>query len=193
MANYADYFLFGLPDSSLQPPPSCSVPLKTNLYALPQESPLTYASSFIWPIRSNSRQSEGRESEVFIPAVSSLEHHHELAVYFIQGHASVRQASPHYAESGSQVFFFSLQDCNHSLRLPFPENWSLLFDFPTHCPHICKPSLYETFLKFPNLNLPFVSHLGPNDNYDSTLMDCKSSVDRFSDFTKEAGYQFLLF
>lgn len=122
MANYADYFLFGLPDSSLQPPPSCSVPLKTNLYALPQESPLTYASSFIWPIRSNSRQSEGRESEVFIPAVSSLEHHHELAVYFTQGHASVRQPSPHYAEPGSQVFFFSLQDCNHSLRLPFPEN-----------------------------------------------------------------------
>lgn len=113
------------------------------------------ASSFIWPMRSHSRQSEGHESEAFILPVSSLEHHHELAVYFTQGHASVRQASPHFADSASQVFFFSLQDCNRSLRLPFPENWSLLFDFPTHCPHICKPSLYETFLKFPNLNLLF--------------------------------------
>lgn len=114
-------------------------------------------SSFIWPMRSTRKSSEGQESkfEIFIPPASSLRYHHELAVSFTQGQSSVRQASP-LADAGFQVYaFLFLLDLQ-----PLPDVTSsrgLLFTVWFPYTHL------QAVLKFSNLSVPFVSHLGSTD------------------------------
>lgn len=108
----------------------------------------------------------GSEVWIFICSASSQGNPYKLAVSFTQ--------RPQLCWTGfstlcwlSRFQCFSLdlplQDCNHFLCLPALGYCVLLCSFLTYCSHICKQSLNETFLKFPNLSLLFVSHVGPAD------------------------------